>query len=284
MQSICLNIESIQEDLCKIRRIQSFNVEKTIMENMMRVLVAEADLETQEMLTSTLTRFGFAVYEASDGMQALSMIGALSPNIVVLSLALPLRDGLGILESLSKYQLSAYPHMVVVTAMGKEARVRALQLGADIALAKPVDPSVFAMQLRDMGSNGPSVLGIRHAKKRADFVNTQLKEIGMQEGLKGFAYLARAVALVSVDYSMLRRATGNLYPRIAVENNVTDHSVERAIRHAIETTWTRASMETLHRVFGNSIDPQRGKPTNTECIAMLVEQLWERMSLEANVV
>lgn len=254
------------------------------MDNMIRVLVAEADFETQETLSNSLARFGFSVYEASDGMQTLSMIGALSPNIVVLSLALPLRDGLGVLESLSKYQLGSYPHVVVVTAMGKEARVRALALGADIALAKPLDTSVFGMQLRDMASNGPSVLGMRHAKKRIGLVNAQLKMIGMQENLKGFAYLARAVALVSVDYSMLRRATANLYPRIAMENGVTDHSVERAIRHAIETTWTRGSMEILHRIFGNSTDPQRGKPTNTECIAMLVEQLNEKMSLHANVV
>lgn len=273
-----------EELLCKNGRIIRFGVEEVLMENMMRVLVAEADLETQEMLSSTLTGFGFSVYEASDGMQALSLIGTLSPNIVVLALALPLRDGLGVLESLSKYQLGIYPHMVVVTAMGKEARAKALSLGADIALAKPLDPTVLAVQLRDMASNGPSVLGIRHAKKRIVLVNELLQMIGMQENLKGFAYLARAVALVSVDYNMLRRATANLYPRIAVENGVTDHSVERAIRHAIETTWTYGSMEVMHRIFGNSIDPQRGKPTNTECIAMLVEQLFEKMSLEANVV
>ena len=101
----------------------------------------------------------------------------------------------------------------------------------------------------------------------------------MQENLKGYTYLSRAVALSSVDAGMLRKATANLYPRIAAENGVTDHSVERAIRHAIETTWTRGSMEVLHRIFGNSIDPQKGKPTNTECIAMLVQRLQERISL-----
>lgn len=250
----------------------------------MRVLVAEADLESQEAMSSTLTRFGFSVYEAADGIQALSMIEGLSPSIVVLALALPLWDGLGVLETISKRQLSAYPHIVVVTAMGSAARARALRLGADVALAKPVDLSLFAMQLRNMSDGGPSVLGVRRAKKRNVFVAEQLQEMGMQENLKGFVYLAHAITLVSVDYDMVKHATSNLYPRIAAEYGVTDHSVERAIRHAIETTWTRGSMEVLHRIFGNSIDPQRGKPTNTECIAMLVERLLEKLTFkEKNV-
>ena len=248
-----------------------------VMDTMIRVLVAEADLEVQKVLSTALTRFGFVVYEANDGIQALSLIEALSPNIVMLALALPQWDGLGVLETLSKRQLTSYPHIVVITAMGTKARARALYLGADVALAKPVDPVLFAMQLRDMGSTCPSVLGIRHAMERAGLVDDLLKEIGMQENLKGFLYLSRAVALVSVDKRMLKKATSVLYPRIATEYGVTDHSVERAIRHAVETTWTRGSMEVLHRVFGNSIDPQRGKPTNTECIAMFVERLFKRL-------
>lgn len=248
------------------------------MDMMIRVLVAEADLKTQEALSTALTRFGFVVYEANDGIQTLSLIEALSPNIVVLSLALPQWDGLGVLETLSTRQLPAYPHIVVATAMGIGARAKALRLGADVALAKPVDPVLLAMQLRDIGSGSPSVLGFRHARKRAGLVDEQLIEIGMQENLKGFAYLSRAVALVSVDHGILKRATSSLYPRIAAEYGVTDHSVERAIRHAIETTWTRGRMEVLHRIFGNSIDPQRGKPTNTECIAMFAERLCRKFT------
>ena len=87
------------------------------------------------------------------------------------------------------------------------------------------------------------------------------------------AVLACAVALCSADDRLLSRATTLLYPRVAARFEATPGGVEHAVRQAIETTWTRGRMETLARLFGNSIDPQRGKPTNTECIALLAEQL-----------
>lgn len=247
------------------------------MNEMMRVLIADGDRNAKESLCAALTNFGYTVHAASDGGQALGLLSALSPDAMVLSLVLPTLDGFGVLESLSSTPIRRYPSIIVLNPLDEYAKKRAEKLGADMVLPKPTDPQTLIHGLQST-SVDPSVLARQHTQRRTDVARQQLLEIGMQESLKGFHYLCDAVALVSTDDRLLRQATSKLYPRIAAAYSVTDHSVERAIRHAIETTWTRGSVLAIHRVFGNSIDPQRGKPTNTECIAMLSEQLWERLT------
>lgn len=247
------------------------------MDEMMRILVADSDRNARESLCDTLISYGFTVHAASDGEQALGLINALSPDAVVLSLVLPTLDGFGILEALSIAPVRRYPCIVVLNPLDAFAKKRAQNLGADIVMPKSVEVITLIRALQTASAD-PSVLARQHAQNRVDIARRQLFEIGMQESLKGFHYLCDAVALVSTDDRLLRQATSKLYPSIAAAYAVTDHSVERAIRHAIETTWTRGSVIAIHRVFGNSIDPQRGKPTNTECIAMLSEQLLERLT------
>jgi len=250
------------------------------MNETMRVLVAIGDAQARGALCASLAHMNLSVYAAADGEQALHEILSLCPDAVVFSLVLPAWDGLNILERLSAVSLRRYPYMVAVTAIREELRSRALALGADAALIEGADASALFSLLQGLWQKGSSVLSVRHAQRRAGRARRQLLEIGMPPHLKGYDYLARAVAMVSADDLLLRQATTRLYPGIAAECGVSDHSVERAIRHAIESTWTRGRVEALHRVFGNSIDPQRGKPTNTECIAMLAEQLYEQMTRE----
>ena len=240
------------------------------MDEMMRVLVADNTPE-RKTICDALFLENMTVFEASDGVKATQLVYELMPDAVVLSIVLPSRDGLGILEHFARNAADRYPHFIVITNMGDAVKARSLSLGADAALNKPPDLAELLRLLRSF--QGPSALALRHAETRLPRVFAQLREIGMPENLKGFSYLAQAVALVSVETRALRKATGFLYPYIAQITGASDHSVERAIRHAIETTWTRGSVDALHRAFGNSIDPQRGKPTNTECIAMLAQQL-----------
>lgn len=245
------------------------------MDELMRILVAESSREVREALRQALAEKSFAVYEAEDGEKLVARIGSLTPDAVVMSIALSGRDGLGVLEHLREHNMACYPFIVVVTGMGEAIQARSMQLGADAAMAKPPDIEALSRLLVSFQDKGLSRFALRHADLRIPQAENQLHEIGVLKTLKGFSYLARAVALVSVDMRILRQATGFLYPHIAREAGVTDHSVERAIRHAIESTWTRGSVDALHRIFGNSIDPQRGKPTNSECIAMLSERLRE---------
>ncbi len=250
------------------------------MDEMMRVLVADGHSEGRDTLAKALSRLGCAVYTAADGAGAVSATCSLLPEAVVLSLALSVRDGFAVLDALAGTPLPRYPAIIVVTAMGKDACARALTAGADAALEKPADPAALYALLTELTGHGPSKLALGRANLCTEAIAQKLREIGVPENLKGFSYLRRAVALVFVCDRLLRQATSRLYPLIAEEYGVSDHSVERAIRHAIETTWTRGRVDALHRIFGNSIDPQRGKPTNTECIAMLAQQLREQFTME----
>ncbi|MCL1965370.1 MAG: response regulator [Firmicutes bacterium] len=239
-----------------------------------RLLIAEGYGLSREKLYESLSRLGYAVYAAADGGQALALIDTLKPDALVLSLTLPVYDGYGVLEVLSVRPLARYPLIIATSSMGESSLARALSLGADEAVPKPVTPERIDSLLRSLPACRISKLSLRHAEKREATVRRLLGEIGMAERLKGFSYLARAAALVSTDDRLLRQATGYLYPMIGSTCGASGNSVERAVRHAIESTWTRGNMEVLHHVFGNSIDPQRGKPTNSECIAMLVQRLW----------
>lgn len=250
------------------------------MEEMTRVLVADGFRQTREELCTFLSLHGVAAYAAKDGLEMLSMMDALKPDATVFMLELPRRDGISILETLSVRQMQKYPYLVACTMMGEEIRNLASSLGADVVFNRPVKPDAIIECLAAVTGKGPSMLALRHAKGRTEIVKKQLCEIGMPSNLKGFTYLALAISLVSVDENLLRQVTGYLYPHIAVEYGVSDHSVERAIRHAIETTWTHGRVEALHRIFGNSIDPQRGKPTNTECIAMLAGEIQKQIATE----
>ena len=120
-----------------------------------------------------------------------------------------------------------------------------------------------------------SRLSASAAEKRRESARQCVASLGVPEHLKGFEYLSDAVALCSADDRLLERATSMLYPKIARLRGATAGGVEHAIRQAVETTWTRGNMDTLLRLFGNSIDPQRGKPTNIECIARLAEAVCE---------
>ncbi|MDR0897775.1 MAG: response regulator [Oscillospiraceae bacterium] len=243
------------------------------MDEMMRVLVAEGCAETRDALDAALSRQGWAVYTARDGGEALHAMERLSPDALVLAMALPRLDGLGVLRALNARALPRYPFTVAISAMGAEVLAEAHAAGADATFAKPVNPAALIRCLGAAADSLPSRIARRHAEQRQARARRELDDMGMSPALKGYAYLAEAICLVSVESGLLRQATKRLYPLLAQENGSTGCNVERAIRHAIESTWTRGRMEALHRVFGNSIDPQRGKPTNAECIARLAQRM-----------
>jgi two-component system response regulator (stage 0 sporulation protein A) len=243
------------------------------MDEMMRVLVAEGCAETRDALDAALSLQGFAVYTARDGNEALQAMERLSPDALVLAMALPRLDGLGVLRALDGRALPRYPFVVAIRAMGAAVLAEASAAGADAVFAKPVNPAALLRCLSAAADGPPPRIARQHAARRQARARHELDDMGMSPALKGYAYLAQAICLVSVDAGLLHQATKRLYPLLAQENGSTGSNVERAIRHAIESTWTRGRMEALHRVFGNSRDPQRGKPTNAECIARLAQRV-----------
>ena len=242
------------------------------MEERRNAFVADCDAQSRENAAALLEENGFTVRTAGGGRVLLQTLACERFDFLLLSLVLREMDGFAVLESLPALSLPRYPYIVVSTAMGDEHRARALALGADEALAKPLAPEAL-LAAAEKSRVRASRLAENIVARRMDEARRQVSALGVPARLKGFDYLACAVALCSADDRLLSRATTLLYPRVAARFEATPGGVEHAVRQAIETTWTRGRMETLARLFGNSIDPQRGKPTNTECIALLAEQL-----------
>lgn len=245
----------------------------------MRALIADGDAMAAVSLAEALERRGWQTVMVGNGARVPETARRLLPDALALSIVMPGLDGLAVLEGLSRLSLPKYPRVLVLTSLGEETARRAFETGADAVLPKPVSPEDAAARLVLLMQEDGRIAS-RVAESRLSRVQAELRALGMSPHLKGFAYLAEAVAKVSADRDLLHRTTAGLYPALAARHHTRPSCVERAIRHAIETTWTRARVDALERVFGNSIDPQRGKPTNTECIAMLAERARAFMPVE----
>ncbi|MGV8982402.1 sporulation transcription factor Spo0A [Clostridium sp.] len=228
---------------------------------------------------------------AKDGIEALKLIKERKPDLVVLDIIMPHLDGLGVLERLGGMDLDPIPKIIVLSAVGQDKITqRAITLGADYYVVKPFDMDVFTKRIRQMFNN---TISSDHSKKSMSFVDTSeprkssrnepmdleaeitniIHEIGVPAHIKGYMYLREAITMVVNDIELLSAVTKELYPSIAKKFNTTASRVERAIRHAIEVAWGRGQVETINKIFGYTIHNAKGKPTNSEFIAMVADKL-----------
>jgi len=175
-------------------------------------------------------------------------------------------------------EFEARPKIIILTAFGQEAITKkALELGADYYILKPFDLDVLGARIRHLvGASTVSVSGsyspVRNRNLDVEVTNL-IHEMGVPAHVKGYQYLRDAIILVINDVNLLGAVTKELYPMIAEKYNTTPSRVERAIRHAIELAWSRGNIELMNRFFGYTIDVERGKPTNSEFIAMVADRL-----------
>ena len=194
------------------------------------------------------------VGSASDGMDALSMIRTSHPDVVLLDIIMPKMDGLGVLEEVKKDEnLLKKPAFIILTAMGQEEVMEeALGLGANYVLLKPFDSNALVKKIRQI-KNG------KIAANRKDFITLK--------------YLRDSIIMSVNNMDILNSITKQLYPTIAKMHETTPSRVERAIRHAIEVAWNRGKMDTINELFGYGIQAGKGKPTNSEFIALIADKI-----------
>jgi len=227
---------------------------------------------------------------AKDGIEALKLIQEKRPDLVVLDIIMPHLDGLGVLERLNAMNIDPLPRIIVLSAVGQDKITqRAITLGADYYVVKPFDMDVFTKRIRQMFNN---TISGEQTRKTASLIETEdinirrnepldleseitniIHEIGVPAHIKGYMYLREAISMVVNDVELLSAVTKELYPSIAKKYNTTASRVERAIRHAIEVAWSRGQVETINRIFGYTIHNGKGKPTNSEFIAMVADKL-----------
>ncbi|HBS93399.1 MAG TPA: sporulation transcription factor Spo0A [Firmicutes bacterium] len=225
------------------------------------------------------------VATANNGIDAIDKVIEHQPDVLILDIIMPHLDGLGVLEKLnSTPDLNPRPRVIVLTAFGQECITQqALRLGADYFVLKPFNIDVLIRRIRTLQLDSKPELaaecGARYITRDAPKVDLEveitnlLHELGVPAHIRGYQYLRYAIALVIKDITILNSITKALYPEIAIKFETTPNRVERAIRHAIETSWERSELDVINRLFRYTIRNDRGKPTNSEFIALLADNL-----------
>lgn len=227
---------------------------------------------------------------AKDGIEALDLVKKTQPDLLVLDVIMPHLDGLGVIEKLNSMDIPKMPKIIVLSAVGQDKITQsAINLGADYYIVKPFDFVIFINRIRELVSNRTNHIEVKprmHADiqmTRSDFVKNVgnieteitniIHEIGVPAHIKGYLYLREAIKMVIDNVELLGAVTKELYPSIAKKYNTTPSRVERAIRHAIEVAWSRGKVDTINQLFGYTVHNTKGKPTNSEFIAMIADKL-----------
>ncbi len=212
---------------------------------------------------------------AFDGLEAIKLIKEREPDIVVLDIIMPHLDGIGVLEKLHELELNLRPKIIVLTTLGQEFMTkRTVELGADYYILKPFDLDVLGTRIRQLAVGQMKTVQSPVKVKNLDVdVTTIIHQMGVPAHIKGYQYLRDAILAVIDNVSLLGAITKELYPMIAEKYETTPSRVERAIRHAIELAWDRGNVDMMNRFFGYTINVERGKPTNSEFIAMIADKL-----------
>ena len=224
---------------------------------------------------------------AKDGVEVVELIAERLPDIVILDIIMPHLDGLGVLEKLNSMNLAKMPKIIVLSAVGQDKITqKALTLGAEYYVVKPFDMEVFSKRIRECAgvvSEEPerktyihtsSVGLINNSPHELESAITNIiHEIGVPAHIKGYIYLREAITMVVNNLELLSAVTKELYPSISRKFNTTPSRVERAIRHAIEVAWARGRVDVINNLFGYTIHNVKGKPTNSEFIAMIADKL-----------
>ncbi|HHT02423.1 MAG TPA: sporulation transcription factor Spo0A [Firmicutes bacterium] len=198
------------------------------------------------------------------------------PDVILLDIIMPHLDGIGVLERLNAMELPRRPKVIMLTAFGQESFTqKVLHLGADYYILKPFNLDVLAERVRLVAKG--QVTAQRPAMPRTRNIDVEvtnaIHEIGIPAHIKGYIYLRDAIIMVINRVDLLGAITKELYPSVAKKHHTTPSRVERAIRHAIEVAWNRGNMEVINALFGYTISRERGKPTNSEFIAMVADKL-----------
>jgi two-component system response regulator (stage 0 sporulation protein A) len=246
------------------------------MRKVIKILIADDNREFCELLKEFLQEQDeFSVVGiAQNGLEALDLVQDEAPDVLVLDVIMPHLDGIGVLEKINDFKHR--PRIIMLTAFGQESITqRAVELGADYYILKPFDFSVLATRIRQLagGFKVNPYISVAKPKNLDVAVTNIIHEMGVPAHIKGYHYLRDAILQVIEDVNLLGAVTKELYPMIAHKYQTTPSRVERAIRHAIELAWDRGNIEMMTKFFGYTINLQRGKPTNSEFIAMVADKL-----------
>ena len=252
-----------------------------------RILIADENSAGRAQLREALTRAGYRhIEEATGGDDALAKIDRSHPDIAIIDIWLSQLDGIGVIRACRNldFRSDQSPIFIVTSPVANQNMfIQASGAGAALCLIKPIRTDSLLehmdelLTIRSSGSSIAASLPSGVASGDPDDIETQvtqiIHQIGVPAHIKGYQYLRTAILLTVKDSDVINSVTKILYPSVAKKYSTTTSRVERAIRHAIEVAWDRGDVDTLNSYFGYTIQNNRGKPTNSEFIAMIADNL-----------
>lgn len=249
------------------------------MESKLKILISDDDKEFCARCTATLRSSGFETTIAPrDGQLMLQMIRDYQPDLVLMDVFMPYYDAIGVINQVKESGMRMPIFMVILNYNNVMLERELVNLGVAYCFLKPIDPQLVAERIFQLtGRNGAEKTEtpmIPANRPNLEVMVTEIiHQIGVPAHIKGYHYLRDGIVLAVKDHNMINSVTKLLYPTIAKMNNTTSSRVERAIRHAIEVAWDRGDVDVLNSYFGYTIRNSRGKPTNSEFIAMIADNL-----------
>lgn len=256
------------------------------MNNNCKVLIADKSDEIGKACEKELKELGFNVSLCErNGDTVIDYLDKQHFDVVVMDVFMSCADGIEVIEHIND-SLVQKPFVVLLSAVNtSDFEERMINAGADYYFIKPIKPAVLAKRIENLISwKGEKSSAKKSGYSQDDIevvISDIMRQIGVPAHIKGYQYLRTSISLCISDSEMLGAVTKILYPTVAKQYGTTASRVERAIRHAIEVAWDRGDVDVLSSYFGYTIQSQRGKPTNSEFIAMIADKLKLSMKTSA---
>ncbi len=264
----------------------------------MKICIVDDNLSFASTLEKKLNQSSrFAVeHVAANGKEAMTYIKLSLPDVIITDIVMPVMDGIDVIKYIREKIENYTPVIIVISAIGGETYTkRCIDLGADFYFVKPINMDEITKKLEELikeeeeetldiyyenPANGimqimtiPVDKQYKELKDQHLMITETLRELGVPAHIKGYTYIRESIKRVVKDPELLGQITKELYPGVADKYKTTPSRVERAIRHAIEVAWSRGKMEEIDNIFGYTIDNTKGKPTNSEFIAMIADRI-----------
>ena len=264
------------------------------MKEKIKILIADDNLD---FVSTLITYFDTQsdveiIATAKDGQEAYNKIISEKPQVALLDVIMPHLDGLGVLEKLITSNIEL-PICIMLSAVGQDnVTAQAINLGAQYYILKPFKMDVLMKRIRELIEKPVQpkpVIQLPTKENKANYVEFNIQsskeeileikvtniihEIGVPAHIKGYQYLRDGIIMVVNNIEIINQITKQLYPDLAKKYKTTPSRVERAIRHAIEVAWNRGQLDTVESIFGYTVNSNKGKPTNSEFIAMIADKL-----------
>lgn len=252
------------------------------MEEKIKIMVVDDNKEFVKLLNMYINsqKDMEALEPLFDGTNAVEKISQSKPDVLLLDIVMPEKDGLTVLEEMNDEAGMEKPLTVVMSAIGQEKITqKAISLGATYYVVKPFDMVALINRVREILKEKDTIKNeylVAYGNKELPLevrVTKMIHDVGVPAHIKGYQYIRDAIILAISDDDMINNVTKLLYPTLAKRFSTTPSRVERAIRHAIEVAWNRGQIEMHEKIFGYTVNSNKGKPTNSEFIAMVADRI-----------